>query len=42
MHEAENERVGESLHEMLMEDCAFGECSVGDLLVTVLADAVSS
>ncbi|CAB3245664.1 unnamed protein product [Arctia plantaginis] len=42
VHEAENESVGESLHDMLKEDCAFGECNVGDLLVAVLDDAVKS
>ncbi|XP_068623426.1 apyrase-like [Battus philenor] len=38
VHDAENVPVGESVRSLRFEDCVFGECALGDLLVDAMID----
>lgn len=40
VHDAENEVVGETKTSLFFEDCVFGECALGDLLVDSLVEYV--
>ncbi|XP_013144849.1 PREDICTED: apyrase-like isoform X1 [Papilio polytes] len=38
VHEAENVLVGEAVRTLSADDCVFGECALGDLLVDAMTD----
>ncbi|CAH2052260.1 unnamed protein product, partial [Iphiclides podalirius] len=38
VHDAENVPIGKSLNDLRFQDCVFGECALGDLLVDALVD----
>lgn len=40
VHEAENVPIGETQVTMSADDCVFGECTLGDLLVDALNELV--
>lgn len=38
VHEAENVPVGETIRSMKIDDCVFGECAIGDMLVDAFTE----